>query len=115
RRGPALRVPVDAAERRLLKLLDEARGARALQQACSQDARAGEELDEARLGELLARFRERGWLAEEGGRVLSLVLDPSERRRVETRRMSLMLAREGLSLPAELAGLDWLQAAPQLD
>jgi hypothetical protein len=61
---------------------------------------------------MLARFRRRGWIAEEGGRVLSLVLDPSERRRVESRRMALMLAREGLRLPPELADLDWLQAGP---
>ena len=114
RTGAAATEPLDADERRLLSALDAARSVRSLLAHLKEDSPGAEALDQPRLDAMLARFRRRGWVAEEGGRMLSLVLDPSERRRVEARRMSLMLAREGLSLPPELADLDWLQAGPRL-
>jgi ribosomal peptide maturation radical SAM protein 1 len=95
--------PLDTDERRLLGSLDSARSITALR---------AEAPDPGRFDAMLARFRCRGWVAEEGYRMLSLVLDPSERRRVEKRRMSLMLAREGLSLPPELEDLGWLRSEP---
>jgi ribosomal peptide maturation radical SAM protein 1 len=104
RRGALVTEPIDADELRLLKHLDAARGVASL----GRDAPDPERLD-ARLG----RFRSRGWIVQEGSRVLSLVLDPGERRRPEARRMALMLAREGLSLPPELQDLDWLQTEPR--
>ena len=109
RLGAAEPAPLAAPERRLLKALDAARGAGSLLALLNQDAPAGEELGQADLDAMLARFRGRGWLAEEGGRALSLVLDPAERRRVDALRARLMLAREGLELPPELADLDWLR------
>ena len=114
RTGAAETEPLDADERRLLLALDGARGLSSLLAHLNRDSPGPEPIQAARLEEMLARFRRRGWLAEEGGRVLSLVLDPSERRRVEAKRMSLMLAREGLSLPPELADLGWLRAEPGL-
>jgi ribosomal peptide maturation radical SAM protein 1 len=106
--------PLDADERRLLKTLDGARGVASLPALLQQESSAAGAPGPERLDGILGRFRRLGWVAEEGGRMLSLVLDPSERRRVEARRMSLMLAREGLSLPPELGDLAWLRTEPHL-
>ncbi len=54
----------------------------------------------------LRQMRDRGWLVEEQGKWLSLVLDRSERNRVVNRRASVFLAQFGLELPDEVAAVE---------
>jgi ribosomal peptide maturation radical SAM protein 1 len=81
---------------RLLTVLDVACDRRAALAALNRDAPAGEVLSPNEFAELLQRARDREWIIEEDRRLLSVVVDRSERQRVDRRRVNLQLERLGL-------------------
>jgi ribosomal peptide maturation radical SAM protein 1 len=82
--------------RRVLDVLDAVRSRDAALVALNSDSAGCESLSHTDLERLLQVALERGWVIEEDGRFLSLVLDRSEIGRVRARRVSLQLQRLGL-------------------
>ncbi len=87
-----------ALELAIIQALDGFRGRASLAEAVRAQ---GLEADDAALGAVLADFLERGYVIEEGGVWLSLVLDPLERRRVSERQVALRVERMGLRWPQD--------------
>lgn len=102
RDGSAKREPLSGDGLRLLRVLDTYRSAKAAR-AAMNDGREGEPLSQEQLDDLLAGFSARGWVIEEGGKHLSIVLDRSERQRIIKLKMA-----------AQLGTIDWSRwgAAP---
>ena len=108
RYGAPETTPVSAPERRLLRLLDAARSPRGLAPQVNEGVPEALRMGDGELQACLDALAARRWVVQEGGRVLSLVLDRTERRRVPALRARLQLEREGLSLPPELLDMKWM-------
>jgi len=91
--------PLETAARRLLTVLDTATSRAAARARLEQTAGAVAGMDIGEFDRMVDGFLEHGWVIEESGRLLSLVLDRSEHERIPRLRLALQLEHLGLPQP----------------
>jgi len=92
---------IDLTARALLRVFDAACNRRTALARWNHVLPAEQGLDASALDALIDELTDRDWLIEEAGKVLSLVVDRSERARLERRRLSIQLADIGFPQLAE--------------
>lgn len=90
--------PLSPSELALLRSLDGQRNRSRLREALSAQ---GVEMTDEELESVIEDFLGRGFLVEENGILLSLVVDPAERERVKERKVGLRVDRLGLRWPED--------------
>jgi len=92
--------PINDVERALLRVLDAAVGRRSLLLRLHK-ALGDDSFDQPSLDRLLADWLERAWLIEESGKLLSVVIDRGEYRRLRDLKVAMQM--EALGLPFVVA------------